>query len=70
MEESTTLQTTSTLALLLADLAYRHASMVSRLSPDWLTPTTRLWASSTGSRYRNSLATSISVGSRAQCSMA
>ena len=43
---------------------------VSTVSPDWLTPMTRVRASSTGSRYRNSLAMSISTGRRAQCSMA
>ena len=40
------------------------------VSPDCETPRVSVPASRTGSRYRNSLAMSISTGTRAQCSMA
>ncbi len=51
-------------------LASRMAWKVSTVSPDWLTPMMRVCSSTTGFRYRNSEAMSISTGSRAQCSMA
>jgi len=50
--------------------AWRTACSVSMVSPDWETPRVSVFASSTGSRYRNSLAISISTGSRVQCSIA
>jgi hypothetical protein len=40
------------------------------VSPDWDTARVRVFRSRTGSRYRNSLAISISTGMRVQCSMA
>jgi hypothetical protein len=51
-------------------LAWRRASRVSMVSPDWETARVRVFRSRTGSRYRNSLAISISTGRRVQCSMA
>ena len=48
MDESTTLQMTRTLAP--CRLASSMAMRVSAVSPDWLTPMTRVVASSTGSR--------------------
>ena len=60
MEESTTLEITSTLAP--SAFASRMAWKVSMVSPDWLTPMTRVCPSITGFRYRNSLAMSISTG--------
>ena len=68
MDESTTFETTSTLAPRRA--ASRMASDVSSVSPDCDTPTQSVRSLSTGSRYRNSLAMSTSVGSFTQCSMA
>ena len=68
MDESTTLEMTSTLAP--SDFASRMAWNVSTVSPDWLTPMISVCSSTTGFRYRNSLAISISTGRRAQCSMA
>ncbi|CPZ95945.1 Uncharacterised protein [Mycobacteroides abscessus] len=66
--EPLVLQTASTLAF--CSLACRTASNVSAVSPDWEMATTSVLRSKTGSRYRNSLASSISTGSRVQCSMA
>src|SRR5665647_3262169 len=46
------------------------AASVSAVSPDCGMPITRVAGSKTGSRYRNSLATSICTGTRASCSIA
>src|ERR687891_55621 len=51
-------------------LACRSASSVSMVSPDCDTASVSVFRSRTGSRYRNSLAISISTGSRVQCSIA
>ena len=67
-DESTTLQMASTLAP--GARATSMATRVSSVSPDWLTPMTRVCSSTTGFRYRNSEEMSISTGNRAQCSMA
>ena len=50
--------------------ASRMAARVSSVSPDWVMPMTRSRSSITGSRYRNSEATSISTGTRDHVSMA
>ncbi|CKV09206.1 Uncharacterised protein [Mycobacterium tuberculosis] len=62
------LQIASTLAF--CSLACRTASSVSAVSPDCEIATTKVLRSNTGSRYRNSLASSTSTGSRVQCSIA
>jgi len=49
--------------------ARRIAASVSAVSPDCVMPITRVSGSKTGSRYRNSLATSICTGTRASCSI-
>ena len=48
----------------------RTAMRVSIVSPDWEMATTSVRSSTTGSRYRNSCASSTSTGIRHQCSMA
>jgi len=68
MVEPLALQIASTRAFW--SLACRSAIRVSMVSPDWLMTTTSVERSSTGSRYRNSLASSTSTGMRVQCSMA
>ena len=68
MVEPLVLQIASTRAF--CSLAWRSAISVSIVSPDWDTATTSVDRSSTGSRYRNSLASSTSHGIRVQCSMA
>ena len=49
-------------------LAWRSAASVSAVSPDWLMNSASPPSSITGSRYRNSDATSRSTGTRANCS--
>ena len=66
--EPTMFVTASTLAP--ARRAKRMAASVSAVSPDWLMATHKVLGPTTGSRYRNSEATSISTGMRAQRSIA
>ena len=68
MVEPLALQMASTRAC--CSLACRIAIRVSMVSPDCEMTTTSVDRSSTGSRYRNSLASSTSTGMRVQCSMA
>ena len=62
MELPTTLTMDSTRAP--RRLASRMAARVSAVSPDWLMTMARVFASTMGSRYRNSDATSTSTGMR------
>jgi hypothetical protein len=58
------------IALAPSDMAYFTAMSVSMVSPDWLIEITRVWSSSTGSRYRNSWLSSTSTDTHAHFSMA
>ena len=68
MVDPLVLQMASTRAF--CSFAWRSAIRVSMVSPDWEIATTSVERSSTGSRYRNSLASSTSHGIRVQCSIA
>ena len=65
------LPTTLTMDRILAPrrLASRRAAMVSRVSPDWLMVTTRVFSSTMGDMYRNSEARATSTGLRVSRSM-